>query len=106
MGTIYLLRTNEYLKLGWSGQQPWDRRLHQIRNASPYDVEVLAARPGTLEQEQELHAGAADWKHKGDWYNDCQAFREYVDRFFYPDSGDPILVPAEGCTDSPPGVCQ
>ncbi len=83
-GTIYLLRTDAFLKIGWTGQVPWDRRLHQIRNASPYDVEVLAARPGTLEQEQELHAGAEQWRHKGDWYNDCLEFRIYCDRFFYP----------------------
>jgi len=101
-GTVYMLRTDAYIKLGWSGQSPWDRRLHQIRNASPYHLEVLAARPGTLEQEQELHAGAKQWKHRGDWYNDCQELRVYCDRFFFPtELGDPSLVPAEVCTDGP-----
>ena len=99
---IYLLQEGPFLKIGYSGQVPWDRRLHQIRNASPRDIVVLAARPGTLEQEQDLHAGAVEWKHKGDWYNDCPALRKYVSRFFYPDEGGTLnVVPSEARTDGP-----
>ena len=98
---IYLLKTGPYLKIGYSGQMPWERRLHQLRNASPYDIEVLNARVGTEEQEQELHAGAKQWQHRGDWYVDCPEFRTYCDLFFNPDLGVPNAVPSEGRPDNP-----
>lgn len=85
-GTVYMLQEGPYIKLGYSSQTPWDRRLHQIRNASPREIVVLAARPATYEQEQDLHRGAEQWKHKGDWYNDCAELRRYCDAFFYPDA--------------------
>jgi hypothetical protein len=85
-GTVYMLSRPPHIKLGFTDQIPWTRRLHQIRNASPDEIAVLAARPATYDQEQELHAGAAQWKHKGDWYNDCPELRVYCDKFFYPDA--------------------
>jgi hypothetical protein len=111
MGTVYMLQEGPFIKLGYSGQTPWDRRLHQIRNATARDVVVLAARPGTLEQEQEIHRGADQWKHKGDWYNDCPELRRYCDAFFYPEAvyehQAPEQLPASG---SPAGealsVCE
>jgi hypothetical protein len=101
---VYLLKSGPYLKIGFTSQASLEGRLHQIRNASPYHIDVLAARPGTYEQEQDLHAGAEQWRHRGDWYNDCPDLRVYVDRFFYPDSGDPIAVPSAGRPDEPPEV--
>lgn len=91
---VYLLKTGPYLKIGFTSQASLEGRLHQIRNASPYHIEVLACRPGTYEQEQELHRGAKQWKHRGDWYEDCPDLRTYADRFFYPSVGDPLEVPA------------
>lgn len=97
---IYMLQEGPYIKLGYSSQVPWDRRLHQIRNATARDVIVLAARPGTLEQEQELHAGAVQWRHRGDWYHDGPELRRYCDAFFYPDATyeqqAPKQLPASG----------
>jgi hypothetical protein len=46
---------------------------------------VVACRAGTYEQEQELHAGAKQWRHRGDWYNDCPELRRYCDAFFFSD---------------------
>lgn len=86
---VYLLKCGPFLKIGFTQGQTINHRLHQIRCANPYEVEVLAARPGTLEQEQDLHRGAKQWQHRGDWYNDCQDLRLYVDRFFFPETGDP-----------------
>jgi hypothetical protein len=66
-----------------------DKRLSQIRNASPYQIDVLAARPGTLEDEATLHEGAKEWRHDlggRSWYTDCIELRRYVDKFFYPDT--------------------
>src|SRR6266576_319549 len=99
---VYLLKTGPYIKICFPSQPSLNIRLHQIRNASPYDIEVLACRPGTLEQERSLHEGAAQWRHRGrsEWYTDCPGLREYCDRFFFP--GDPSGTQAEGCTDDPP----
>lgn len=100
VGTVYMLWTGPYIKLGFSDQVPWQRRLHQIRNATPYTIVVLAARPATYGQEQELHAGAKQWAHpdrpKSDWYIDCPELREYCDKFFYPPEGTLEGVPAMG----------
>jgi len=87
-GLVYMLQTGPFIKLGYTGQASLNSRLHQIRNACPYDIEVLAARPATYEQEQELHAGAIQWRHptraKSDWYLDCPELRAYCDSFFFP----------------------
>jgi hypothetical protein len=88
-GLVYMLSTGPYVKLGYTGQTSLDSRLKQIRNACPYDIAVLAARPATYEQEQELHAGAIQWRHptreKSDWYLDCPELRRYCDAFFFAD---------------------
>jgi hypothetical protein len=87
---VYMLKSGPYVKLGFTSQPSLNSRLHQIRNACPYDIEVLAARPATYDQEQALHAGAIQWRHptreKSDWYLDCPELRQYCDAFFYPDS--------------------
>jgi hypothetical protein len=101
---VYMLKTGPYIKLGFTSQPSLEHRLHQIRNASPYHIEVLAARPGTYEQEQELHRGAKQWKHRGDWYEDCADLRFYVDRFFFSEVGDPIEVPESGRTGGSPSL--
>jgi hypothetical protein len=84
---VYMLKSGPYIKLGFTSQPSLNSRLHQIRNACPYDIEVLAARPATLEQEQELHTGAIQWRHptreKSDWYLDCPELRRYCDEFFF-----------------------
>jgi hypothetical protein len=99
---VYLLKSGPYLKIGFTSGPSINHRLHQIRNASPYDIEVLAARPGTYDQEQALHAGAKQWQHRGDWYNDCQELREYCDQFFYPpEEGSHEGTLPEGGGDTP-----
>lgn len=103
-GLVYMLQTGPYIKLGFTGQASLNSRLHQIRNASPYDIAVLAARPATYEQEQELHAGAVQWRHptrqKSDWYLDCPELRAYCDGFFF---ADREIIPDAACEASQAG---
>lgn len=99
---VYLLKSGPFLKIGYT-HTILDKRLSQIRNASPYEVEVLAARPGTLDDEKTLHEGAEPWRHEfggRSWYNDCPALRAYVTDFFFP--GDPKGTLEDGRPVGPP----
>lgn len=105
---VYMLKSGPYIKLGFTSQPTLNHRLHQIQNAIPDEIEVLAVRPGTFEDEQNLHQGAIEWRHprrpRSDWYVDCPTLREYVARFFSPDEGDPFGTQSMGCTDEPQSI--
>ena len=90
-----MLQCEQFIKLGFTDKPSIAHRLNRLQSGSPFFISVLTVRPGTWEQEQELHAGAKAWHHRGDWYNDCPELREYCDKFFYPDSRDPNAVTSE-----------
>ena len=96
MGIIYMLcchvRDLSYIKLGYT-DKPFQDRLQHIRAGIPFNVDVLATRAGTKDQEQELLTGAKEWRHDlggREWFVDCQELREYCDRFFF---ADPEIIP-------------
>jgi len=85
--TVYLLKCADFLKIGFTST-PLAKRLSQIRNACPFQIDVLAVRPGTLDDEAMLHEGSKEWLHDfggRSWYRDTVELRTYLDRYFYAD---------------------
>jgi hypothetical protein len=65
---IYLLKTGTYYKIGIS--QNVGRRIKQIKNASPYETEIVtSAKVENAELlEKQLHARYAEYYIRGEWF--------------------------------------
>jgi len=85
MGVIYLLKCREFLKLGFTSRS-FETRLQAIRAAIPFQIDVIATRIGTLEEEQDFHVEHKDYRHDlggREWYLDSPEFRGCCDEFFH-----------------------
>jgi len=98
MGTIYLLRCQNLLKVGFTDQS-FAAYLRWIRARIPFYVEPVATRAGTVAEEQELHKEVELWRHDyggREWYQDCPSIWPYLNRFFYPPEPEGVVAEAIG----------
>lgn len=66
-GTLYLASCERFHKLGFT-QLTARSRLVGLRNASPFDIELVREWPGSLYDEWEWHSQLAKWRVRGEWY--------------------------------------
>lgn len=65
-GWIYALKVKNYIKIGWS-QFP-KLRLEAARSMSPFPVEIVGIRDGTIRQEWEIHKELSGSSIRGEWF--------------------------------------
>jgi hypothetical protein len=59
---VYAARLSDgSIKIGWT--ERFDLRLHWLKHYAQQDVELLAFRPGTYEDEQAIHAALTEHLH-------------------------------------------
>jgi hypothetical protein len=67
---IYFIRCQQLVKIGLSENIP--RRLHNLSNMVPFDLQLLAVQPCFLpeirERELELHERFKVLRHRGEWF--------------------------------------
>ena len=66
-GTLYLASCERFHKLGFT-QLTARSRLVGLRNASPFEIELVREWPGSLYDEWEWHSRLAEWRVRGEWY--------------------------------------
>lgn len=65
-GWIYALKVENYIKIGWS-QFP-KPRLDSARAMSPFPVEIVGVKDGTIRHELEIHKDLSGSSIRGEWF--------------------------------------
>jgi hypothetical protein len=74
-GTIYYLRVDEKIKIGWTGGHLWGRL-----KAYPPHMKLLADHPGTRADERDLHRSFAPSRASGrEWYYATPELLAHID---------------------------
>jgi hypothetical protein len=88
MGTVYLLKCQDFLKLGFTSQ-PFEKYLSWLQARMPFRIDVLRTRTGTIEEEKEFHSEhtdfLAEWGGR-EWYTDSREFRQEAIEFLTVDT--------------------
>jgi hypothetical protein len=81
-GCVYFFKVdieNGPIKIGWS--QDYKRRLGELQIANAFPLKVLGTMPGTLEEEQALHARFASYQADGaggEWFQPCEELLAFI----------------------------
>lgn len=75
-GFVYFIqaRGGGPIKIGYSANP--EKRLAALQTASPYDLAILAIRPGSRDDEAALHDRLSAHRLRGDWFEDCDLVRQ------------------------------
>jgi hypothetical protein len=79
--TIYIARPVNFpgpYKIGSTSDLK--RRMRHINNASPFEMELVAAMPGDPILERRIHASLLDAHIRCEWFRDCFTVRSLVAR--------------------------
>jgi hypothetical protein len=76
-GYVYFMEMGDFIKIGWSH---WpDSRMSSLQAASPYEIRILAAFPGSMDQESKLHELFAEFRHRREWFKRTPALLAYIE---------------------------
>lgn len=75
-GFVYILRDKDQVKIGFS-KNPRNR-IATLQNNSGRALRVAACIPGTLEDEQRLHARFSTYRIHGEWFAAVGDLREFL----------------------------
>ena len=64
--SIYFVRSNEFVKIGYSAKPM--SRIAALQTANPSMLELLVIMPGTAVTEKELHSVFSEYHHLNEWY--------------------------------------
>jgi Meiotically up-regulated gene 113 len=78
-GLIYFIATSAgHIKIGYSANP--DRRLKSLQTASSVPLRLIGTLPGTLKDEEALHARFAKYRVRGEWFTLTGALRSFIER--------------------------
>ena len=75
-GYVYFMEMGDFIKIGWSHWPPLRR--DALQSNGPYDIVLLGAFPGTLENEASLHAVFSHLGHRNEWFRKSPALIAYI----------------------------
>ena len=81
-GRVYFASCNHPnfpIKIGWATDVKY--RLQALQCALPYEITLLAAFQGTLEDERRLHIGFHEHRLEGEWFERAPALLILIDRY-------------------------
>jgi hypothetical protein len=88
-GHVYFMELGDFIKIGWSRWPPLRRK--DLQSSGPYDIVLLGAFPGTLENEASLHAVFEHLGHRNEWFRKSPALLAYIAWLKVAWRGDPRL---------------
>ncbi len=78
------LRSESYVKIGWTGTCPWSR-MNNIDTSSPLPLRLIALVPGSQKVERDYHKVFAELRHHNEWFRWETSLIEFVNRYPDPD---------------------
>lgn len=75
-GFVYVIRCEDYVKIGWS--KTVNRRFNQISSCNPFPCELLGSTPGTVGNEGLLHMLLDTPRVKGEWFGRTKLVKDVV----------------------------
>jgi len=66
-GYVYIAQSGDYCKIGFTSHSPADR-ISQLQTGNPHPVKLVGMIPGTMRDEERLHAEFADKQVRGEWF--------------------------------------
>lgn len=96
-GFIYFIGCHTFVKIG-CGSSPFGR-MEVLQAGCPYPLEMLAAYPGTIADESELHQRLAKFRGGREWFARSPEIDELirVARDLYPENLKPYDPPESSC---------
>jgi len=73
-GFVYAIESGDFIKVGYSSDPAV--RLKELQTSSPIRLTLLATRPGTVEDERNLHVRFAEYRAEGEWFHALPVLRE------------------------------
>ena len=81
---IYAIRAvgTDYIKIGYTTEDLLRTRLSTLQIGCPFELEMIAAGPGTISEEQQLHVllTAAGRHHRGEWFISSPETDQIIER--------------------------
>lgn len=74
---VYFIRCGEFVKIGFASNVK--SRIGGIKTSTPYEVELLRAVPGTVEDERAFHARFSAHHHTREWFRLEGALAEWLE---------------------------
>lgn len=75
-GFVYFMKMGDFIKIGWSSWPP-NRRI-DLQISSPYDIIILGAFPGTLNDEAAVQSWFQHAHKRGEWYRKTPGLVAYL----------------------------
>lgn len=75
-GYVYFMQMGEFIKIGWS-TWPESRRI-QLQTSNPYDIILLGAFPGRIDQEDKAHQLFQHLRARGEWFRKSPGLLAYI----------------------------
>lgn len=101
--TIYFIRAGRNVKIGYTAGDP-QRRLRGLQTGNVRRLQLLAAIPGGIEDEQRLHERFARYRISGEWFSLSWPIRSLLRSVRRWDLSDPdedvVLWPTTGARES------
>lgn len=76
-GTIYFVRTGDFVKIGFAKDLP--RRMTALRIGCPHPLELILAIKGHIGVESEMHIRFEQYWHRGEWFRYEGELRSFVE---------------------------
>lgn len=83
MPMLYLLKTIDYYKIGYSSEKNIKKRMEHYATENPY-VELLGVKEGTTKDESEYHRSFSQYEGTGEWYKVPESIIDVIKEDFTP----------------------
>ena len=77
---IYLIKSGDYLKIGYS-QYP-EKRIYELQIGNPEKLKILSYKEGGRWDEKSLHQLCKDYKYRGEWFINCKEVIDIFNNYF------------------------
>lgn len=80
------IKDQDYLKIGFTGNNKINSRLASIRTCIPFEIEVIALIEGDIMLESQLHNKFSLYNIRGEWFVYNEIIQDYInscDKFEY-----------------------
>lgn len=75
-GFIYFVQCGEFVKIGWTVSVR--ERIADLQTGNPFEIRILATKPGSPTHEKSLHRKFAVHRIRGEWFRLAEEIRAEV----------------------------
>jgi len=77
-GCVYFVRVPGFIKIGWTTDIT--ARIAGMQTGSPHLIELLATRPGSIQDERDMHSRFAHLHFRGEWFHEHPLILTYIEK--------------------------